>query len=136
MWTLHLGTLPCAISPEPLLHKEEGEPEPSSPTNHLSGRDPKQLKQSRDIGSEGSDSESIGSSSSEEEEDLELEALLEQLSASSEDDNPDLQSALIEQTHPIRKARGVHEHPANNIAVLILACWTLRIPVTFQDFTK
>ena len=86
---------------------------------------------------EGSDSESIDSSSSEREEgDPELEALLEQLSASSDDDDPDLTSAPTEQRHPIRKTRGVYELPANNIAVLILACWTLRVPVIFRDFTR
>lgn len=78
----------------------------------------------------------MGSSSSEEEEDPELEALLEQLSASSGEDDPDPPSVPIGQTHATRKARGVYELPANNIAVLILACWTLRIPVTFRDFTK
>jgi len=86
---------------------------------------------------EGSDSESTDSSSSEEGEDPELEALLEQLSASSsEDDDPDLSSAPIKHVQSARKARGIHELPANNVAVLILACWTLRIPVTFRDFTK
>ena len=83
-----------------------------------------------------SDSDSTDSSSSEEEEDPELEALLEQLAASSEDDDPGPSPAAIKQTQPTRQARGVYELPANNIAVLILACWTLRIPTTFRDFTK
>ena len=85
---------------------------------------------------EGSDSESMTSSSSEDEGDPELEALLEQLSASSGDDDLDLTSAPAKQAQTVRKARGVYELPAHNIAVLILACWTLRIPITFRDFTK
>lgn len=91
---------------------------------------------SQDVKEEGSDSSSSASSSSEEEKDPELEALLEQLSASSEDDDPDPSSIAIEQTRPARRARGIYDLPANNIAVLILACWTLRIPITFRDLTK
>lgn len=93
-------------------------------------------RRSQDPKDGGSDSNSIDSSSSEEEDDPELEALLEQLSASSEDDDPDPSSVEIKQTQPTRRARGVYELPANNIAVLILACWTLRLPITFRDFTK
>lgn len=136
IWALHLSTLPHAISPEPLLYKEDGGSETYSPIKCFSGGERTHSNQSRDAGGKGTDSESLNSSSSEEEEDPELEALLEQLSASSEDGDPDPPSAPIEQIHPIRKARAVYELPANNIAVLILACWTLRIPVTFRDFTK
>lgn len=135
-WALHLSTLPHVISSESLLNTEDGESEPSPPIKHLPRREPAHSNGSRDLKSEGSDSESIDSSSSEEEEDPELEALLEHLSASSGEDDSDQPPAPIEHTHPVRKARGVHELPANNIAVLILACWTLRIPVTFRDFTK
>lgn len=88
-----------------------------------------------EVEGERSNSESLGSSSSEEEEDPELEALLEQLSAS-EDDDVGVSSVPIGQNRPIRNAWGVHELPANNIAVLILGCWVLRIPVTFRDFTR
>lgn len=95
-----------------------------------------QSERPQDIRDEESDSESISTSSSEEEEDPELEALLQQLSASSEDDNPDHLSGPIKQAQPTRKARGSYELPANNIAVLILGCWTLRVPITFRDFTK
>ena len=136
IWALHLSTLPHAISPEPLLHKHDGEPEPSSPIKRFSERELVDPERSQHTGDEGSDSESVGSSSSEEEEDPELEALLEQLSASSEDSGPELSSTAIKQTQPLRRARGVYELPANNIAVLILGCWALRIPITFRDFTK
>ena len=132
IWTLHLSTLPHAISPEPLLHKQDGEPEPSSPIKGFSEQELVRSGQFGNVTDEESDS-----SSSEEGEDPELEALLEQLSASSsESGDPDLSSAPIEHAQRVRKARGIHELPANNVAVLILACWTLRIPVTFRDFTK
>ena len=137
IWALHLSTLPHAISPEPLLHKRDGEPEPPSPTEGFPERQLVDPGQPGDVKDEGSDSGSTNPSASEEGEDPELEALLEQLSASSsEDDDPDLSSAPIEHARSVRKARGKHELPANNVAVLILACWTLRVPVTFRDFTK
>lgn len=123
------------ISPEPLLHKQDGGPEPTSPIKRRSERELVHSGQSRDPEVNGSDSESIDSSSSEEE-DPELEALLEQLSASSDDDDDDPSSTSIKETNPARKAWGVYEHPANNIAVLILGCWTLRVPITFRDFAK
>jgi RNA polymerase I-specific transcription initiation factor RRN7 len=136
IWALHLSTLPWEISPEPLLHKQDGESNQPPSIKRSSKREPARPEELGDAKDEGSDSESIDSSSSEEEEDPELDALLEQLSASSEDGEPDPSSAPIEPIHPIRKQRGVYELPANNIAVLILACWTLRIPVIFRDFTK
>jgi len=136
IWTLHLSTLPHTISPEPFLHKQDGDPEPSSPIKRFSERELVHSGQSQDVKGGGSDSESVDSSSSEEEEDPELEALLQQLSASSEDDDPDPISAATKETQPTRKSRGVYDLPANNIAVLILACWTLRIPIIFRDFTR
>lgn len=138
IWALHLSTLPHAISPEPLLHKQDEEAEPASPIKRFSERELVHPGRSQDVKDGGSDPESIDSSSSEEEEeeDPELEALLEQLSPSSEDEDLDLSSAAVKQTQPNRRARGVYELPANNIAVLIVACWTLRIPITFRDFTK
>jgi len=138
IWALHLGTLPLAVSPEPLLHKKDGEPEPSSPIKRFSEPELVHPGRPQNVKDEGSDSESTSSSSSEQEEeaDPELEALLEQLSASSEDDDLDFSSAPMKEPQTTHRARGVYELPANNIAVIILACWTLRIPVTFRDFTK
>ena len=135
IWALHLGSLPHAISPEPLLHKQDGEAEPTS-IKGFSEQEPVHSRPFRDAEDEGSDASSSASSSSEEEKDPELEALLEQLSASSEEDDANPSSTMIEQNRPARQGRGIYDLPANNIAVLILACWTLRIPITFRDFTK
>jgi RNA polymerase I-specific transcription initiation factor RRN7 len=135
IWALYLSTIPWEISPEPLLHKQDGESNQSSSIKRSSKREPAQPEELGGAEDEGADSESIESSSSEEEEDPELDALLEQLSAS-EDGEPDSSFAPIDPTHSIRRQRGVYELPANNIAVLVLACWTLRIPVIFRDFTK
>ena len=35
-----------------------------------------------------------------------------------------------------KKGRYAYEMPASTIAVLIVACWTLRIPVMYRDFTR
>ena len=37
------------------------------------------------------------------------------------------------------KARELHrgyDAPAGNIAVLVLACWTIRMPVMYMDFVR
>ena len=136
IWALHLSILPHAISPEPLLHKQDGETEPAPPIKGFPEPELVDSGRSKDPNDGGSDSDSVDSSSSKEEEDPELEALLEQLSASSEGDDLDPSSTTVKQTQPTHQARRVYDLPVNNIAVLILACWTLRIPITFRDFTK
>lgn len=81
---------------------------------------------------------SPGEESSSEEEDPELAQLLREnsdLSSSSEDNEaagPAIQ-VVIE-----RKRRGtnLYEQPSSNIAVLMLACWSLRIPVLYRDLIK
>jgi RNA polymerase I-specific transcription initiation factor RRN7 len=35
-----------------------------------------------------------------------------------------------------RVRRNKYEVPASNIAVLVLACWTMRIPVIYMDFIR
>ena len=78
---------------------------------------------------------------SEEEYDSELEALLREnsnvSSSDSEDEGPrDSNEDGESKGKARRKGRGVYESPASTIAVLIVACWTLRIPVMYRDFTQ
>ncbi|KAL0566276.1 hypothetical protein V5O48_015737, partial [Marasmius crinis-equi] len=35
-----------------------------------------------------------------------------------------------------KKHHAVYEGPANNLAVLMIACWTMRIPLLYRDFTR
>ena len=84
---------------------------------------------------------SESSSEDDENEDPEMAALLRENSASgsSDDDiaNPTLKLSEIP-TRQMRK-KGLlnrYDSPASNIAVLVLTCWMMRIPVTCADFRK
>lgn len=35
-----------------------------------------------------------------------------------------------------RQMQQLYESPANTIAILVLACWTIRIPVAYHDFSR
>jgi RNA polymerase I-specific transcription initiation factor RRN7 len=35
-----------------------------------------------------------------------------------------------------RQIQQLYESPANNIAILVLACWTLRVPIAYHDFSR
>jgi RNA polymerase I-specific transcription initiation factor RRN7 len=80
---------------------------------------------------------SDNSETSDDETDPEMDALLRELSeaSSSEGEGIDLDPAPIKNIHK-RKRRGTYDFPANNIAILMLACWTLRIPVLYMDFIR
>ena len=88
-----------------------------------------------------SDSSSSSSSSSDEvEEDPELEKLLREISEtpSSSDDEEQPRPKPAPESGK-QKAKEVHrgyDSPAGNISVLMVACWTLRLPVIYMDFIR
>lgn len=55
---------------------------------------------------------------------------------SSDDENPDGDD-FIGTTHPARhNLENEDEIPAGNVAVLMLACWLIRVPVMYIDFIR
>jgi RNA polymerase I-specific transcription initiation factor RRN7 len=84
----------------------------------------------------------LGSSESpsEDEDDPEMAELLRENSASgsSDDDDNVLDPALKPSTGRIGKTGPSNRYdlPVSNIAILLLACWTMRIPVICADFRK
>ncbi|KAJ7590937.1 hypothetical protein C8J56DRAFT_1163014 [Mycena floridula] len=115
IWALHLSMLSIPPPAEPYYHSRGDEaakdPEGEDGTNVDDDEDEdlaQLLKENSDISS---------SSSSEDE----------------QDGNATVPSIPIE-----RKKRGTHryERPASMIAVLTLACWSLRIPAMYRDFTR
>lgn len=84
--------------------------------------------------SEGSNPDSEGSES--EDSDTGVANLLGRLS---EDDNSDAENTLNE-TQPIGRLRGeglVSRFPYYiNVAVLLVSCWVLRLPVTYSDILQ
>lgn len=68
----------------------------------------------------------------------ELASLLNDMSEfeSSDDEDPD-RVDFIGTMHPARhNLQNEDENPAGNIAVLILACWLIRVPVMYIDFIR
>ena len=73
----------------------------------------------------------------EEEEDSELEALMRENSdLSSSSDEGESRGKSLPNKKGKRKGRSVEESPMSTIAVLVLGCWTLRIPVMYRDFAR
>ena len=152
LWALHLSLLPDPPPAEPYLHAQEnvgtdrgdaedaGEQPPSSlPSEGFSSR----LDSDQEAGSgdESGRNEEEGKQSlnndEEEEEDSELEALMRENSdLSSSSDEDETQGEPLPKKQGKRKGKSVEESPVSTIAVLVLGCWTLRIPVMYRDFSR
>lgn len=98
-------------------------------------------------GDSGSDSASSESSSSEEEDDNELDDEMERLlrenseASSSSEGEDELQPSVASAPAGSKRRKGkdvnrLYESPAANISVLMVACWTMRVPVMYMDFIK
>lgn len=76
------------------------------------------------------------SSSSSEEEDLELAELLRENSelSSSEEDKGKDHASQKQGVQSSYRFVGTYDRPVNCIVVLVVACWTMRLPVMYRDF--
>ena len=129
LWTLHLSMLPEAVPDE--AYQEKGQ----------------EIRES-DEGGVGVDNEGPKciydyDDEEEPEADSELEALLKENSDFSSSDSEDDEGEAKKMPESMkwvkdkrRHARLSYETPVNTIAVLVVACWMLRIPVMYQDFTR
>ena len=151
VWALHLSLLPSPPTPEPYFHatsQHGGRPsDPEAPgtgVNPQSGGDLPAQERGTSAERDVDDARSSSSSSSEEEdeEDPELEKLLRENSAtpsssSSEDeDGAQPRPRLHDKQRNHKTTFRPYDSPAGNIAVLMLACWTLRLPVMYMDFKR
>ncbi|KAI0318706.1 hypothetical protein OF83DRAFT_1056361 [Amylostereum chailletii] len=160
LWTLHLSLLPSPPPPEPILHQQDvdGLLNESKKDESKSGLDG--LKRIEEESSRSSDesspekpsnptasqsrrssSSSSSSSSSDSFDAPELDALLQGLSGTSsssdETDDADHPKPADERRRKGGKgALGRHDGPASNIAILVVACWTMRLPVIYMDFVR
>lgn len=136
IWALHLSLLPSPPIAEPYLFSqgistEQSQAAPDKPADE-DGSD-----------KHGSDSDNssvtlTSESSSSDEEDDEMESLLRENSvaaSSSESEDEEAHRGQHPETEA-RKARQLYEYPMANISVLMLACWTLRLPVMYGDFGR
>lgn len=149
VWALHLALLPSPPSAEPYLYALEhhGEQKNSSVLSSSPVRvQHDQEARDRDVDdraeSSGFESESL-SSEEEEEIDPEMEKLLRENSAvasSDEEEGEDRAPVAVPVAEGKKRRRrqvhGDYDVPVANLAVLMVACWTLRIPVMYMDFKR
>jgi RNA polymerase I-specific transcription initiation factor RRN7 len=132
LWALHLSLLPSPPPPEPLLHQQATQ-------GHVSEH------ASEEIDTQGEKpSPDLSDPSSPQGDDIEdntdIDELLRELSesSSSEDDKDDDPG----QPRPKPEASGRKlklfsgNGPASNIALLMVACWTLRLPIMYLDLIR
>ncbi|KAI0650789.1 hypothetical protein C8Q79DRAFT_1007021 [Trametes meyenii] len=150
VWALHLSLLPNPPTPEPLLHAQDGLGEGSSPPPSPSSKgapSPEVNGDETDKEGGGDEEQSSDSSSSSESEsddsthDSELDELMRENSeesSSSEEEGAEDASKRKPVARAPRKKRtfGLYDVPACTISCLVLACWTLRLPVMYMDFVR
>lgn len=146
IWSLHLSLLSSPVPAEPYYYAQEqgkdSQANMHSPIkqNEKAGNASEFRDSDEDEDrSDGGKSSSSSSSAHQTEEDPEMAELLRENSASgSSDDGEEAQKGAAEKgaTRKSKKRLRRDESPAGNIAVLVYACWSLRIPVTYSDFLK
>ncbi|KAG6890550.1 hypothetical protein C0992_000810 [Termitomyces sp. T32_za158] len=139
IWALHLKLLSDPPSAEPYhfaLELRDGD-------INERGSDKTGVKDKKNV--EEGESEEDESHSEEEEgleeksRDEELEALLRansDLEDSSDDYGENAEQPLKHERKTKGRRRQISQSPASNIAVLIVGCWTLRVPALCRDFSR
>ncbi|PCH41046.1 hypothetical protein WOLCODRAFT_118149 [Wolfiporia cocos MD-104 SS10] len=129
VWTLHLSLLPNPPPAEPLYFAEDRQDaKPAEDTLGLQKSSPPEDPESKDHAEDKQND--LGN----EEDDPEMAKLMRENSEtplSSEDETTKVH--LYSRRKQLRK---MYDTPASNIAVLMVACWTLRLPVMYMDFIR
>ncbi|TDL29574.1 hypothetical protein BD410DRAFT_710126 [Rickenella mellea] len=126
-WALHLSLLDSPPPAEPYFQAEEG--------NRANDADKQTTEDDRDKDVSGTSS---SDGDKDEVDDPEMGALLmENSETEGSDDDGTAESPLKKPIfdNPATKRRK-GDSPAGNVAVLVLACWTLRLPVVYTDFIR
>ncbi|KAH9951607.1 hypothetical protein B0H21DRAFT_775794 [Amylocystis lapponica] len=142
IWALHLHLLPNPPPAEPLyfardeadMHQADGSAQARTATSPDNSDGETGEKDS------GKDLSASSSSESESEDDAEMEQLMRENSgsSSSSEEDADYNTNSIPRKEVVRKKRlhRQYDAPASNIAVLMVACWSLRLPVMYMDFIR
>ncbi|KDR83659.1 hypothetical protein GALMADRAFT_56567 [Galerina marginata CBS 339.88] len=135
LWALNLALLPDPPPAEPYHHAQEDRDKALGSGSAKEGSDD-------EAGSEDEPdretNEEHNSQDSDSDSDSELEALMRENSdiSSSSDDDEDGVKPGAGGTKRKAKGRLLYESPMSTIAVLVVGCWTMRIPVLYRDFTR
>ncbi|KAJ6628704.1 hypothetical protein B0H10DRAFT_1988902 [Mycena sp. CBHHK59/15] len=141
LWALHLSLLRNPPPAEPYLfsqdlkeeEEEVGTKNDVAPTETTSDQE----TNSKDLGVSSTDDET-----DEAENDPELDELLAENSASDSSDDGRENLGDPKSMPPNAGTKSKHtgrqkyERPVNTLGVIVLACWTLRIPVLYRDLTR
>ncbi|KAG7096862.1 hypothetical protein E1B28_004270 [Marasmius oreades] len=141
IWALHLSLLPDPPSAEPYFHGSQQQkgssPEAAGPSSEgEEGQgDPESVSSSSEENEDDQFNDSAGQS---DQEDPVIAELLRQNSETESDDED--RNDDRKQGHQVlagrKKRHVIYERPANNLAVLVVACWTLRIPILYRDLLR
>ncbi len=141
LWTLNLALLPNPPPPEPYVAKDgefpdnDAEQDTDAIVDSIAG-----VTIQSDNEAEGSGSSSEQSSDSDGED--EDEDLRDMMRAASEAPNIVDGTEAVPRVYirserrKLKRKRHGYDSPAANIAVLVVSCWWLRIPVTYMDFVR
>ncbi|KAI0686432.1 hypothetical protein BC835DRAFT_1288082 [Cytidiella melzeri] len=151
IWTLHLCLLPSPPPPEPYHHlvdqyggKKDIRNSRQQEQSFDSIDEKEEVPETKDSdGQHDSGPDSSSSESDEGELDDEMEKLLRENSeaSSSDDGDEQLHTQPSAGSERGRSKKGQdtnkgYDSPAANLAVLMVACWTMRVPVIYKDFIK
>ncbi|KAF9226549.1 hypothetical protein BS17DRAFT_794039 [Gyrodon lividus] len=142
LWALHLNLIPNPPPAEPFYHSQELDGYECEPEDAKSrhGSPPRIEGDTKSRENTTPTSNASSSSSGDDERlDPEITVLLQE---NSEFSSSDEGSSNDEGRSRSRHKRDTHENPfvsradrpENTIAVLVLACWTIRLPVVYRDF--
>ncbi|KAG2156140.1 hypothetical protein DEU56DRAFT_765734 [Suillus clintonianus] len=131
-WALHLSLLPRPPPAEPYHHMREQKGHDSDAGGTKLSLDNPEESRSDDNDNDGDDPQSCSSSS--EEEDPELAELLRENSEFSSSEEEKDRAAQKQGAQPSYRFVGTYDRPVNCIVVLVVACWTMRLPVMYRDF--
>jgi RNA polymerase I-specific transcription initiation factor RRN7 len=140
LWTIHLNLLPSPPPPEPFFYAQESGKNTSDSSVNRQKKATVSLNTGRSEENRDENSEDSGSSSSSSvhdgEDDPEGE-YTESISSSFEvGEGEPVSSVPLHVTGKRKIQTGRYEVLASTVVVLILACWTMRIPVIYMDFIK
>jgi RNA polymerase I-specific transcription initiation factor RRN7 len=159
LWALHLLLLRDPPPPEPWVFLQEQEdkrkpdltfdnPPPPAPSQGTDSRIPKGVPveyKDKEISGGGDSSDSDDDIAQQpthrESADPELAALLREASESSSSSSEEQRDSLPDhdgssKTTKMRRQKNRYELPISTLAVVVLACWTMRLPIIYMDIIR
>ncbi|KAF5344129.1 hypothetical protein D9758_008864 [Tetrapyrgos nigripes] len=135
IWILHLSMLPDPVPEDPFLERQLHGKRDSE--RQASSARPESSRTLFPFSSEDDTDQDKSGKNDDADQDLELAELLRQNSeTSSQEESGDERPTANESTTTRTRGRSENEGPATNLAVLMVALWTMRVPVLYRDFTR